>query len=194
MASSQKGVPNPKNATHGMTNTPEYRTWSSIRARCNNKNTKSYKYYGGRGIKLSEEWNSFENFYADMGKKPSSKHEIDRVDTDGNYSKENCRWVTREVNANNKRSNAVAIVDGERKTMAQLARETGVSVWSLYQRRRISTDKDFLLLPKDRKRTHCTHGHEFTTENTRIITSKRDPPYKQCKICYPKKNQPLPKN
>jgi hypothetical protein len=82
----------------------EYETWRSMRKRCTNPNAMGYKYYGGRGITFCERWNSFENFLADMGPKPSQSRawSLDRIDNDGNYEPGNCRWATPHQQANNK--------------------------------------------------------------------------------------------
>lgn len=92
--------------THGRTKTPEYYAWVNIRTRCYNKNNINYKDWGGRGIRVCDRWlESFENFYADMGKRPSAKHSIDRYpNNDGDYEPSNCRWATDFQQANNKRN------------------------------------------------------------------------------------------
>jgi hypothetical protein len=78
-------------------------------ARCENPNVERYPYYGGRGIKVCDEWrNEFEAFLRDMGRKPSLEHSIDRIDVNGNYEPGNCRWATAEVQANNKRRSRAA--------------------------------------------------------------------------------------
>lgn len=87
--------------THGATGTRTHRIWKSIKTRCLNPKHHTYATYGGRGITLCERWHSFENFLADMGECPDG-HSIDRVDSDGNYSPENCRWVTRKVQNRNR--------------------------------------------------------------------------------------------
>lgn len=92
-------------ATHGQTrggkDTPEYKAWNHMMGRCYNTNNQDYSYYGGRGIKV--EWKSFEQFYEDMGKRPSSKHSIERLDVNANYTKENCIWANKTQQARNQR-------------------------------------------------------------------------------------------
>jgi hypothetical protein len=70
-----------------------------MKARCNNKNHEFYHRYGGRGITYDPKWETFEGFYEDMGEKPGKGWDIDRIDNDGNYCKENCQWLTRSENA-----------------------------------------------------------------------------------------------
>lgn len=98
---------------HRLRYTPEYALWLNIRQRCTNPNHHSYSYYGGRGITVCERWNDPVNFISDIGQRPEG-HEIDRIDNDKGYSKENCRWVLKKPQMQNTRLSKWWYVNGVR--------------------------------------------------------------------------------
>ena len=112
---------------HGRYNTPAYNSWRGMKDRCTNPKHSAYARYGGRGITVCDRWlESFENFYADMGERPSKQHTLDRINNDGPYSPENCRWATWEEQANNRRNNVWIEFQGERLSAAQWRKRLGV--------------------------------------------------------------------
>jgi hypothetical protein len=114
--------------THGKSNTKLNSVWLSMRGRCLNSNNWAYHNYGGRGIKVCEEWNNFAAFYKwaiENGYK--DKLTIDRINNNGNYEPSNCRWATAKEQANNKRTNHYVEYHGERKTMSQLSDEHNIN-------------------------------------------------------------------
>lgn len=121
--------------THGLIRTPEYKSWQSMKSRCNNENDPSYKHYGGRGIKVCDRWmKSFENFLSDIGRKPTSNHSLDRIDFNRDYEPSNCRWATDFEQNNNKRANKKILVDGHIVTVSQAAKMKGLEYHVLHSR------------------------------------------------------------
>lgn len=125
-----------RSKTHNQRHTKLYDVWKTMRQRCNNSKNVSYHNYGGRGISVCEEWeNSFQSFYDwSMSNGYSDNLTIDRIDVNGNYCPENCRWTDRQVQANNTRVNHRITYNGETHSMAEWARITGMSYSSLSNR------------------------------------------------------------
>lgn len=108
--------------SHGLSKVIEYRHWINMISRCENPDTPGFEHYGGRGIKVCDRWRSdFTNFYADMGRKPSSNHSVDRVRANGNYEPGNCRWALPKIQGRNKRCNRLVRVNGWKMTLAEAA-------------------------------------------------------------------------
>jgi hypothetical protein len=107
---------------------PEYAVWRQMNQRCTNPRSQRYDRYGARGIRVCEAWaRSFEAFLADMGRRPSDGHSLDRIDNDGNYEPGNCRWATKAEQNRNRSDNVILEHDGRRMTVAEWAREIGVN-------------------------------------------------------------------
>lgn len=115
-----------RNTTHGCSHTRLHDIWKNMRSRCLRTYNTAYKNYGGRGIKICKEWNDFKTF-RDWAYENGYSEEltIDRVDVNGDYTPENCRWVSAEKQANNKRTNHFVEHNGERKTISEWAKELG---------------------------------------------------------------------
>lgn len=126
---------NKHNTKHGMTRTPEYSAWQAMLSRCNYKNNISYKYYGGRGIKVCDEWaKDFLAFYEHVGPRPTDRHSIDKIDNNGDYEPGNVRWATPKVQNNNKRTNRIIEVNGVKKSLSLWAEHMGLSSETLSRR------------------------------------------------------------
>ena len=113
---------------HGQSHTREHLSWLGMTSRCRNPNNQDYRDYGGRGITVDPRWlgeDGFQNFYADLGPKPSAKHTLGRIDNDGNYGPSNCEWQLAIPQANNKRTNIRYDYRGKKMTLRQLMEEVG---------------------------------------------------------------------
>ena len=133
----------PAHQIHGMSNTRFFKIWMSMKYRCYNRNSEDYKNYGGRGIKVCDRWlELFTNFKEDMyesylahvdkyGEKDTS---IDRIDADGNYCKENCRWATQETQQNNRRNNHLVEYNNEVHTLAEWGKLFNISSLTILDR------------------------------------------------------------
>lgn len=104
---------------------PEYALWGKMRSRCKNPNATDYARYGGRGIGICDRWSDFDLFLADVGKRPSSEHSLDREDNDGHYEPGNVKWATRVEQQNNKRNTHWVEYRGEKMSVADAVRASG---------------------------------------------------------------------
>ncbi len=102
-----------------------YWVWADMRARCRNHRHKAYANYGGRGIDVCARWETFANFAADMGERPDGGM-LDRIDNDGPYAPDNCRWATRQEQNSNRRNCIYVDCDGERVTLRECCRRRGL--------------------------------------------------------------------
>lgn len=130
---------------------PEYYTWVGLRQRCNNPNDSRYDDWGGRGIKVCDRWkSSFENFISDMGDRPSKNYSIERIDNNGDYCPENCRWATREEQNRNTRGNHYETYNGITMILEDWAREFGVANASIRNQLRKKTFEEVYLYYKNK--------------------------------------------
>lgn len=148
--SDKKGKPNLQATKHGMVNTKFYSRWRALKQRCSNPKHKAYEDYGARGIR--NEWDSFERFKEDMHDSylahieefGEDQTQLDRLDNNGNYNKENCRWATRAEQMRNRRNNHLITYNGETKCMTDWAKDLGISYTSLWKRLKKTTIEEAL--------------------------------------------------
>lgn len=114
---------------------PEYTVWSRMKRRCYNKRDDAYRYYGGKGVVVCDEWkNSYTAFLRDMGRRPTPHHQIDRIDSNGDYEPDNCRWVTRLQQAGNKTNNRYLSACGQTLTVTEWSHKTGLPMKLIHNR------------------------------------------------------------
>lgn len=138
----------------------EYSTWVGMKNRCGYPKDKSYKYYGGRGITVCKEWvDSFDNFLLDMGKRPSPKHSLDRIDNEKGYCKENCRWANHYEQGRNKRNNVMIDFNGTVMCLSEWSRQLGISAATIINRLKSgwSTEKALTYPLQNKKRRNKAH-------------------------------------
>ena len=119
---------------HGMCGTSEYTTWRTMRRRCESEADRDYGNYGGKGIRVCERWMSFPNFIADMGRKPSPQHTIERNDSNGNYEPSNCRWATTTEQARNRSTNLKIEYRGRVQCLTDWCKELSLRYTSVQSR------------------------------------------------------------
>lgn len=146
-----------KYTTHGFAKSKNkiernfYQIWQGIRTRCYNPNAFPYKDYGGRGIVMSNEWQNFENFKNDMYYSYTPGLTLERNDVNGNYCKENCKWIPRSEQAKNRRCSIWIETEQGRMTVNEAAKIVGISWLGMYQRVRNKWPKEKLLIPSNFK-------------------------------------------
>lgn len=136
---------------------PERNSWGHMRQRCKNPRSRFYADYGGRGISVCERWDrSFDDFYRDMGPKPSPQHSLDRIDNSGNYEPGNCRWATAREQNNNRRDNVLIEAFGESHTAPEWSRRTGIKRTTIECRLKSGmTAEQALLTPVREQKTNA---------------------------------------
>ncbi len=113
---------------------PEVKVWGTMIHRCEVETDKDYPHYGGRGIRVCDRWHDFAHFAADMGPRPTPRHSIDRIDVDGMYCPENCRWATFKEQMANRTNSSYLTHNGVRRTISDWALVTGIPRTTLYDR------------------------------------------------------------
>ncbi len=141
----------------GMSSTPIYNIWHHLKDRCNRKKNPKYKNYGGRGITYDPRWNKFEAFYEDMGSSYQKGLTIDRIDNDGNYCKENCKWSTNSEQAQNKTTTLQFYVGKTLVSMSKFCRLYNLTRTD-YKRLHRKVKKGIVLLTEVQ---NCTNSQEL---------------------------------
>lgn len=123
------------NTKHGDAYAGEYHVWKSMIQRCTNQSHVAYGNYGGRGIRVCAAWMRYKGFIADMGRRPSASHTLDRFpNQNGNYEPRNCRWATFTEQARNRRSNRLLTFREQTKTVTEWAEEFGLNFSTITRR------------------------------------------------------------
>lgn len=139
--------------THGKSRTAEFGIWLGMKERCYRQSSPHYERYGARGIRICDRWrHDFAAFIADMGERPSIRHSIDRIDTNGDYSPENCRWATPLQQARNRRSNARLVFNGKTMCLTEAAEASGLKISTLKNRWTNGWDPGDMFLPYKSRR------------------------------------------
>lgn len=150
---------------------PEYKIWDSMKQRCDNPNSSNYQNYGGRGIRYDLKWKTFEGFIEDMGPRPTAEYSIERINVNGNYCKENCKWIPLSEQAKNKRrsmENRLAVpddslmyVNGELRTLKEFAEYHGIPLLIAKFRYCYHANEDWILQSDVDGRRYEYNGHMY---------------------------------
>jgi hypothetical protein len=177
---------------------PLYSIWLGMRARCKDKNLKYYCNYGGRGIKVCERWQVFANFVEDMGPRPEG-YSLDRINNDGNYEPNNCRWADKKQQSRNTRRTNKVVIDGKQYLIIDLADRAGMKADTILNRIKKGLPFEEIISPvrtwntsgfslggpangrNRRAKTHCLRGHEFTEATTYYTGPMK---HRACRVCH----------
>lgn len=175
---------------------PLYTVWKGIRRRCLNSKAPHYDRYGGRGITICDRWiKSFAAFVQDMGPRPKG-FTIERINNDGPYSPENCKWASRKEQALNKTNVRTVNIEGIEYKASVLSEISGLKTDTILKRAKTIKTLQELIDPERRVfheglrmspnfgKTHCNYGHEYTPENTYRTPAG----YRQCRICQKRRD------
>jgi hypothetical protein len=177
---------------------PLLATWASMKSRCNNPLNPHYKNYGERGIKVCSRWDTYRQFESDMGPKPTPLHTLERIDVNGDYSPENCRWATRKEQQRNRRTASYVTIEGKQYRTIELAERSGLKSDTIIGRAKAGLALDEVLSPAKRvfrqglelggfangrrlrAMTHCKNGHAFDEANTYVTKEG----WRSCRRCH----------
>lgn len=121
--------------------TREYKIWSGMKQRCYNPKNNRYAYYAGRNIKVCDRWlHSYKNFLHDMGRRPSSRHSLDRIDNNKDYCPENCRWATMKQQQSNKKNNVYFLIKNKKLTLSEVAKKFNIHAGTVHYHAKIKKD------------------------------------------------------
>ena len=140
-----KGALRPIRPRHGMNRTPEAAAHAGMLTRCYNQSVPCYPRYGGRGIRVCERWHTAAYFIADMGRRPSPAHSLDRINNDGDYEPGNCRWATAKEQSNNRSSARLVMHQGVTRTIGQWLSDFSLSCFGFYWRLACGKTEDVAL-------------------------------------------------
>jgi hypothetical protein len=166
---------------HGDTDTPTWRSWSSMMDRCYLETHKSFKDYGGRGISVCERWHAYENFRADMGERPESTT-LGRINNDGGYWPENCEWQSITEQSRNRRSTRLIEFCGEKLCLVEWAERVGLTADTLWKRIKAGwgIERSLTTPAKRQRNTRCSfvgelreQGHAISVERLKLPNGKR---------------------
>lgn len=188
---------------------PLYSIWTGMKARCLSQGSVNFHLYGARGIGICERWMSYKNFELDMMPRPSPRHSIERIDNDGNYCPENCRWATNAEQQRNRRNTVKIEIEGKTHLVMDLSRMSGIKSGTIVARAKAGLPLSEVLSPhrrydlsglalggkasgaKKKASTHCKRGHEYTAENTYWMPLKGYAPCRICRACHNAKMRTL---